>query len=114
MFYTVWKEEIDKNIKNLFDTQKRHYGQTVTNFAYIFQMLTDSQMQVEIFEGYIQQFNEGTLFSYFLKDVYDVTIKNSRVGELVEDAVVNNWFTQTMLDWTEAYYSQTESVLITR
>ena len=114
LFYTVWKEEVDKTINELFDTQKRSYGQTVTNVAYIVNMLMDDKIQQEIFEGYIEQFNEGTLFSYFLQDVYNVTIKNNRVGELVEGLVVNNWFTQTMLDWTEAYYSQTESVLVNR
>ena len=111
MFYTVWKEQMNNTLQDLFNTQKRKYGQTVTNFAYLFQVLTDSSMQVEIFEGYIQLFNEGKLFSFFLQDVYNVTIKNNRIGELVEDVVVNNWFTQTMLDWTEAYYSQTPDVL---
>ncbi|MBR4767736.1 MAG: leucine-rich repeat protein [Lachnospiraceae bacterium] len=111
MFYTVWKEEINKTLSDLLNTQKRAYGQTVTNVAYIFNMLMDDKIQQEIFEGYIQQFNEGTLFSYFLKDVYDVTIKNNRVGQIVEGLVVNNWFTQTMLDWTEAYYSKSQSVL---
>ena len=114
MFYTVWKEEIGKTINNLFNTQERHYGQTVTNVAYLFDFLMDDNMQTEVFEGYIQQFNEGTLFSNFLQDVYNVTIKNNRIGELVEGLVVNNWFTQTMLDWTETYYSKQPSALKSR
>ncbi len=111
IFYTVWSERMNQTLRDLFNTQERRYGQTVTNFAYIIDMLSDSALQVEIFEGYIQQWNEGTLFSYFLQDVYNVTIKDSRIGALVEDAVLNNWFTQTMLDWTESYYSRTPSVL---
>ena len=55
----------------------------------------------------------GALFGYkfIATTTGDVTIKNNRVGQIVEGLVVNNWFTQTMLDWTEAYYSKSQSVL---
>lgn len=124
VYYTKWLEEVNNTFDKLYDTQNKPYGETVTNIAYLEHIKNNPLIMLEIFEGYHQQYKEGSIFYNFQKEMYDLAVKDNRAGEFLYDWVADltamgdnpelfreTAFGQKLYDWVVTYYSKTAEIL---
>lgn len=88
-FYTLFRNNLKQVFKDLTDTRSAKYGQNLTNLACTLEMLLNPEDFIYIFNGLIEDFNKGKIYSNFSQTIYDVTVKDNALGELIFDYVAS-------------------------
>ena len=106
-FKILWMMDVKEVLNNLYLENGAKYGNNAANALYLYETITDPTALSEIFDGYMDMVKEGKLFSNFLQDVYDVTVKDNENLEKFESNI-----SVIMTGWMELYYMDDDYVVL--